>query len=190
MNIDELQQENAELKSQLDKLRTNSAALLDERKREKAAHDATKGEMSAVVAERDKLRGELRAFRLDAPVERLIDEIATDAVLFRAVWDRAGYAFALDDAGNPCVTDTEGKPVSVGEGSEARPLAFDAKEIAEFLAPSKDPASWTPDQRRFASVIVGSKAVGSGAAGRPNADKPFTPAVEERTRERPKFGLQ
>ena len=153
------------LTAEVERLRRHSETLLEEKRAERKAKDDALAKLSAVEAERDKLAGDLRAIRLDGPVERLIEQTATDPVIFRALFDRAGYSFALDDDGGPCVLDSEGEPLATtGKDGTPQPIPFEPAALASYLLPPDLPRSeWTADHARFANVLVGSHARGSGA---------------------------
>lgn len=155
------------LAAEVERLRRHSETLLEEKRAERRAKDEAIAKLSAVEAERDKLAGDLKAIRLDGPVERLIEQTATDPVIFRALFDRAGYSFALDDEGRPCVLDSEGAPLATtGKDGKPQPIPFEPAALASYLLPPDLPRSeWTADHARFAGVLVGSKATGSGAIG-------------------------
>ncbi|MEN1924810.1 hypothetical protein [Luteimonas qiangzhengi] len=153
------------LTAEVERLRRHSETLLEEKRAERKAKDDALAKLSTVEAERDKLAGDLKAIRLDGPVERLIEQTATDPVIFRALFDRAGYRFELGDDERPRIVDSEGEPLAAtGPDGKAQPVAFEPAALACFLLPPSLPAAeWSDDQRRFASVLAGSKATGSGA---------------------------
>ncbi|MGY0559732.1 hypothetical protein ACW7G2_03280 [Luteimonas sp. A277] len=152
------------LQSEVERLRKHSESLLEEKRAEKRAKDEALAKLSAVEAERDKLAGDLQAIRLDGPVERLIEETAADPVIFSALFDRAGYRFALDD-GRPCLLDSEGERLTTtGTDGKAEPVPFEPAALAAYLLPPDKPRSeWTADETRWAGVLNGSRASGSGA---------------------------
>lgn len=155
----------AALTAEVERLRKHSESLLVEKRQMKAERDDAAAKLSAVEAERDKLAGDLQAIRLDGPVERLIEQTAVDPVIFRALFDRAGYSFALDDEGRPCLLDSEGEPLATaGKDGKAQPVPFDPAALAAFLLPPDKPRSeWSDDETRWAGVLNGSRATGSGA---------------------------
>lgn len=157
--------DHAALTAEVERLRKHAESLLNEKRQAKAEASDAAAKLAAVEAERDKLAGDLQAIRLDAPVERLIEQTATDPVIFRALFDRAGYRFELGDDERPRIVDSEGEPLAAtGPDGKAQPVAFEPAALACFLLPPSLPAAeWSDDQRRFASVLAGSKATGSGA---------------------------
>lgn len=176
------------LKEQLEKLRANSKALLNERKQEKEAHDATKVELAKAQESNALLTGELTAIRLDTPVERLIADVAVDPRVFRLLFEQ-DYRFALDDDRNPIITDKGGKRVLVKDkdGKES-PLPFEAKALSEFLSPC---GVDTPEAKRWAGMIIGSKASGSGAGGGAGGGAVNAPAFDNKPEVKPfAFGLK
>lgn len=177
-----------DLKSQLEKLRTNSKALLDEKKQEKSAHDATKLELTTALEANAQLTTQLTAIRLDAPVERLIGEIAVDPRVFRLLFEQ-DYSFALNDENKPIITNKEGKQLQVKDkDGKEHPLDFNAKDLTEFLAPV---GSNDPNHLRFAGMLIGSKASGSGASGTNSGSLNNAPPFEQKPEAKPiSFGLR
>lgn len=160
----------AALTAEVERLRKHSESLLNEKRQIKAERDDVAAKLSAAEVQRDKLAGDLQAIRLDGPVERLIEQTATDPVIFRALFDRAGYRFELDDDDRPRIVDAEGEPLATtGPDGKAMPVPFEPAALASFLLPPSLPATeWTDDQRRFAGVLAGSRASGSGATAHSN----------------------
>ena len=139
------------------RLREHNAVLLDEKKQLQREHAQLQESHAATTAT-------LQRLQLDGPVDALVEDLATDPKLFKVLWAE-GHKFALDEQGRPCVQNKDGAPVIVKDANgKDVPLAFDAKAIAEYLCP-RDPKLQTAETKRWAGVLVGSRAGGGNASG-------------------------
>lgn len=165
------------LQRQIDALRAKNSELLGKLKAAQSARDEAQTALEAAQAAATEAQGQVRALRLDAPVNALLDEIAIDGELFQSLFQRH-YRFALDDNGAVVILDTEGKPAMVTEpdrvthapGSggkrhdkittpgDTRPAAFTANDVRRL-------AETCPDADKLAHVLVASRADGGGAVG-------------------------
>lgn len=146
------------------RLRDHNSTLLGEKKQLQRDHAQLQEQHAATTAT-------LQRLQLDGPVDALVESLATDPKLFKALWAEA-HQFALDEEGRPCVQSKDGQPVTVKDANgKDVPLAFDAKAITEYLCP-RDPKLQTVDTKRWAGVLVGSRAGGAGASGGATGEVP------------------
>jgi len=163
----------AEAQAEATRLREHNATLLSEKKQLAKDYAKLQDDHAAATAT-------LQRLQLDGPVDALVESISTDAKLFKALWAE-GHKFALDEQGRPCVQAADGKPVTIKDAAgKETALPFDSKAIAEYLCP-RDTKLHTVDTKRWAHVLVGTRASGSGATGSHGAsvqqpsDKPRVP---------------
>lgn len=180
------------LKDENERLREHNAALLAEKRDAIAATKAAEAKTTTLEQEKSDLTGRLNDALLAKPVELLVDEIASDPVVFNLLLSRS-YKFELGEDNKPMLVNLDGTPVvTKGKDGKDKPVAFDAKDIAEFLVPS-DAKERTEDQKRFASVLVGSRATGSGSSGGTQDGSghiPSTTAAKPTDQQPQRFGLR
>lgn len=154
-----IEEQLAEAQAEATRLREHNAVLLGEKKALQRDHAQLQETRAATTAT-------LQRLQLDGPVDALVESLATDPKLFKVLWAE-GHRFALDEQGRPCVQSKDGAPVLVKDAhGDGVPLAFDAKAIAEYLCP-RDPKLQTAETKRWAGVLVGSRAGGGNASGGP-----------------------
>jgi len=172
----------AEAQAEATRLREHNATLLHEKKQLAKDYAKLQDDHAAATAT-------LQRLQLDGPADALVESISTDPKLFKALWAEA-HRFALDEQGRPCVQTLDGRPVMVkgADGNES-PLPFDGKAIVEYLCP-RDTKLHTVDTKRWAHVLVGTRASGSGATGTNGAG--YTPADKAKPADAPtvQFGLR
>ena len=122
---------------ELQALRDKNVQLLDEVKRAKAAAKEAQAALDALQAERDAAVADVRALRLDGPVDALMDAVSIDAELYRSIFGRH-YQFAMDDTGAVVIQDSEGKPATIGKGDSARPATTSPADVIELAAATPD----------------------------------------------------
>jgi hypothetical protein len=172
----------AEAQAEATRLREHNATLLSEKKQVQKDYAKLQEDHAMATAT-------LQRLQLDGPVDALVESISTDPKLFKALWAE-GHRFALDEQGRPCVQTAEGKPVMVKNAAgEETALAFDAKAIAEYLCP-QDTKLHTVDTKRWAHVLVGTRAAGGGATGTQSAG--YSPVDKAKPADAPavQFGLR
>lgn len=184
--------DNEALTAEVERLRRHSETLLNEKRQLKAERDDATAKLSAVEAERDGLAGQLREIKLTGPVDQLLSEVATDPVTLGLLLDRAGIRFELGEDDRPCIVNADGEPLTTaGPDGKALPLPFEPAALAAFLLPpGVPPSNWDAEQKRFASVLVGSRASGSGAVGVRSGGNPMPATKPEKPRPSHDFGLK
>ncbi len=180
------------LKDENERLREHNATLLTEKRDAIAAKNAAEGKIVTLEQDKATLSQRLDAELLAKPVDTMYAEIATDRVMLEALLSRS-YKFVLGEDGKPMFANLDGTPVTLkGSDDKETPVAFDPKSISEFLT-GGDAKERTDDQKRFASVIVGSKASGSGSSGVTqdgSGHVPSTAAAKQTAQQTQRFGLR
>lgn len=179
-----LEQQLADAKAEIQRLRDHNTAILGEKK-------AAKLDLAALREEHATNVATLQRLQLDNPTDELIAEISTDPKLFRALFGEK-YQFALDEEGRPAVRTLEGQPVMVRDADGKQvPLAFDARAVSDFLCPRSKRPEPGSDAERWARILIGSRASGGGATGMTTgADGRQVPPAEPNEKKRTEFGLR
>lgn len=179
---EELETQLAEVQAEATRLREHNATLLTEKKQ--LAKDLAKLQEDHATA-----AATLQRLQLDGPVEALVNDIAVDGKLFRALFAE-NYQFALDDEGRPCVRTLEGEPVMVKPANGApKPLPFVPAAIREFLCPTAK-AERGSDAERWARVLIGSRATGGGGGHSSGSGGTSTTSEPKRETPQQQFGLR
>jgi hypothetical protein len=185
--------ENTPDPGELERLRAHAADLLRELKEAKAKNADLRAQLDAANSERDAAVADVRALRLDAPVNRMLEEIASPgtAPLLAQLLTTRGYRFDLDGTA-PVILDAEGKPATVidpaasknAPPSKPRPAKFDAEDLKLLMTeagkPEAERHALVPTFNRFI-VVKASGGSATGSGGKPNA----TPATPEKPAPKP-----
>ncbi len=190
------------LQSEIERLRAKNAELLGELKAAKASATDAQTAAETVTAERDAARAEVRALRLDEPVNGLLRDVAVDADLFAQVFGRH-YRFDLDDQNRIAIFDQDGNPATVVDmpptvsGGNARSQRPNTQQTAGTRRPAtftaddvRKLAEASPDAESFGRLLAGSRASGGGASGMRGGVAPVVTAKPDTSAAPQPFGIR
>ena len=137
-----------ELQQEIDRLRDKNAELLNEVKTYKA-------KTTESATELEKLRLEVRGFKLNGPVESVIEDlfVISPGIAMKEI--EADFKFDLDEAGQVTFRDGEGNPVLIGDGDNKREAAFTKDDVKAAL--------WATS--KWDKILRANWATGGGAQG-------------------------
>lgn len=158
-----------ELAAEVERLRAKNAELLQELK-------TTKGKANSSGAEVEALRLEVIEHKLTRPVAKALAGVLNNSK-FAAQELGEHFTFALDDAGEVQMLDSDGKPVLITDGTTTRPISLESGELYKYFC----------DLGTLNHILRGSGASGGAAigGGRGYTTKPTTSTAKPSS-----FGLR
>ena len=176
--------------TELDRLREHNKQLLAELKAERTAHKATQDAMASSEATHATTTAELRALRLDGPVQGLLNTISpSPKMMLSAIREHA--QFDLDGDGKPVILALDGQPLSYEAPGK------NGQTITELVKFTPESIAWWlntafPQGAKDTPAVLMHKAQGTGAPGatyRPSPPR-SNPADTPAPAPRPAFGLR
>ncbi|MGO3056889.1 hypothetical protein ACT3R7_20340 [Halomonas sp. AOP43-A1-21] len=137
--IEQLQANNENLTAELEKVKAKNAELLGKVKKAQQGSGENSERLEALEAENANLKGELRTYTYDAPVNAVFKEISGAGSIFRESFEKYFSIIQDDYEGRFWIHDKDGNPVyktvqqgKYGNREEPRELTFnDIRDVIQ-----------------------------------------------------------
>lgn len=139
VTIEQLQADNENLTAELEKVKAKNAELLGKVKKAQQGSGENSERLEALEAENESLKGELRTFTYDAPVNAVFKEVSGAGSIFRESFEKHFSIIQDDYEGRFWIHDKDGNPVyktvkqgKYGNKEEPRELTFnDIRDVID-----------------------------------------------------------
>ncbi|HCR96869.1 MAG: hypothetical protein ACTH5L_05905 [Halomonas sp.] len=139
VTIEQLQANNENLTAELEKVKAKNAELLGKVKKAQQGSGENSERLEALEAENANLKGELRTYTYDAPVNAVFKEISGAGSIFRESFEKHFSIIQDECEGRFWIHDKDGNPVyktvkqgKYGNKEEPRELTFnDIRDVID-----------------------------------------------------------
>lgn len=139
LTIEQLQADNENLTSELEKVKAKNAELLGKVKKAQQGSGENSERLEALETENQSLKAELRAFTFDSPVNAVFKDISGAGSIFRESFEKHFSIIQDEYEGRFWIHDKDGNPVyktvkqgKYGNKEEPRELTFnDIRDVID-----------------------------------------------------------